>query len=154
LAAALLVFLGQRWREYRETRVLERNQGSRLNLSRRRKERGEGKLKAIVYTAILLAAVFSAVKILPAYVNEYQLSDKIQETARFAVVNRYTEEQVRDEVYRTVQDLSIPAKREDIKVTVSRSLVTISLDYTIPVDLLVYQLTLHFTPSAENKSLI
>jgi hypothetical protein len=154
LAAALLVFLGQRWREYRETRVLERNQGSRLNLIRRRKERGEGKLKAIIYTAILLAAVFSAVKILPAYVNEYQLSDKIQETARFAVVNRYTEEQVRDEVYRTVQDLSIPAKREDIKVTVSRSLVTISLDYTIPVDLLVYQLTLHFTPSAENKSLI
>lgn len=130
------------------------NQGSGLTGVRGRNQRGEGKLKAIIYTAILVAAVFSAVKILPAYVNEYQLSDKIQETARFAVVNRYTEEQVRDEVYKMVQDLSIPAKREDIKVTVSRSLVTISLDYTVPVDLVVYQLTLHFTPSAENRSLI
>jgi len=111
-------------------------------------------MKAIVYTAVLVAAVYSAVKILPAYVNEYQLADKIQETARFAVVNRYTEEQVRDEVYRTVEDLSIPAKREDIKVSVSRAVVSISLDYTIPVDLLVYQLNLHFTPSAENKSLL
>jgi cell division protein FtsL len=137
-----------------EKSVRESNQGSGLTGVRRRNQRGEGKLKAILYTAVLVAAVFSAVKILPAYVNEYQLSDKIQETARFAVVNRYTEEQVREEVYKTVQDLSIPAKREDIKVTVSRSLVTISLDYSVPVDLVVYQLTLHFTPSAENKSLI
>ena len=136
-----------------ETSVRESNEGSGLAGGRRRNQRGEGKLKAVIYTAILVGAVFSAVKILPAYVNEYQLSDKIQETARFAVVNRYTEEQVRDEVYKTVQDLSIPAKREDIKVTVSRALVTISLDYTVPVDLLVYQLTLHFTPSAENRSL-
>jgi len=135
-------------------RVFERNQGTSLQRIRGRKQRGEGKLKAIIYTAILVAAVFSAVKIIPAYVNEYQLSDKIQETARFAVVNRYTEEQVRDEVYKTVQDLSIPVKREDIKVSVSRAIVTISLDYSVPVDLLVYQLTLHFTPSAENKSLI
>jgi len=118
-----------------------------------RNQRGEGRLKAIIYTAILVVAVFSAFKIIPAYVNEYQLSDKIQETARFAVVNRYTDEQIRDEVFRTVQELGIPAKREDIKVTASRSLVTISLDYTVPVDLLVYQLNLHFTPSAENKSL-
>jgi hypothetical protein len=31
--------------------------------------------------------------------------------------------------------------------------VKISMDYTIPVDLLVYQLNLHFTPSSENKAL-
>lgn len=137
-----------------EKSVREGNQGGGLTGVRRRNQRGEGKLKAIIYTAVLVAAVFAAVKILPAYVNEYQISDKIQETARFAVVNRYTEEQVREEVYRTVQDLRIPARREDIKVSVSRSLVTISLDYTVPVDLVVYQLTLHFTPSAENRSLI
>src|SRR5215813_4053786 len=102
----------------REQRVFESDQGRLIGLAKRA-QRGEGKLKAIIYTAILLAAVYSAIKILPAYVNEYQLSDKIQETARFAIVNRYTDEQVRDEVYRTVQELNIPAKREDIKVTVS-----------------------------------
>ena len=27
------------------------------------------------------------------------------------------------------------------------------VDYTVPVDLLVYQMNLHFTPSSENKNL-
>ncbi len=78
-------------------------------------ERGEGKLKAVMYTTILLLAIYSAVKIVPAYVSEYQLADKMQEQARFAVVNRYTEEQIRDKIFKVVQDLEIPAKREDIK---------------------------------------
>jgi len=44
-------------------------------------------------------------------------------------------------------------KREDIKVAVTQSLVKVSLEYTIPVDLLFYSTELHFTPSSENKSL-
>lgn len=116
--------------------------------------RGEGKLKAIVYTVILAAAVYSAVKIIPAYVAEYQLQDKMQEQARFAVVNRYPEDKIRDIIFKEVQDLDIPATREQIKVTANQSVVKISLDYTVPVDLLVYKLDLHFTPSSENKSII
>jgi hypothetical protein len=117
-------------------------------------QRGEGKLKAIIYTAILISAVYSAIKIVPAYVNEYQLQDKMQEQARFAVVNRYPEEQIRDIVFKEIQDLDIPAKREDIKITANNSVVRISLDYTVPVDLLVYKMDLHFTPSSENKSIL
>ncbi|HKW56621.1 MAG TPA: DUF4845 domain-containing protein [Candidatus Acidoferrum sp.] len=121
---------------------------------RRVRERGNGRLKAIVYTVIFLAAIYAAFKIVPAYVNEYQLTDKMQEQARFAVVNRYTEDQIRDNVYREIQDLEIAGvKREDIKVTATQSLVQISLSYTVPVDLLVFHTELHFSPSSENKSL-
>jgi predicted AlkP superfamily phosphohydrolase/phosphomutase len=94
-----------------------------------------------------------AYKILPAYVAEYQLADKMQEQARFSVVNRYSEEQVRDNIFKVVKDLEIPVKREEIKVVSNQDVVKISMDYTVPVDLLVYQLNLHFTPSSENKSL-
>jgi hypothetical protein len=31
--------------------------------------------------------------------------------------------------------------------------VTVDVDYTVPVDLKVYVLNLHFTPSAENRQL-
>jgi len=31
--------------------------------------------------------------------------------------------------------------------------VKIAIDYTVPVDLLVYHFDLHFTPSSENKAL-
>jgi predicted AlkP superfamily phosphohydrolase/phosphomutase len=118
-----------------------------------RAQRGAGTIKAIVWTAILVYGAFVAYKILPAYVAEYQLADKMQEQARFSIVNRYSEEQVRDNVYKVVKDLEIPVKREEIKVVSNNDVVKISMDYTIPVDLLVYQLNLHFTPSSENKAL-
>jgi hypothetical protein len=118
-----------------------------------RSQRGGGTIKAILWTVVLVYGAFVAYKILPAYVAEYQLADKMQEQARFSVVNRYSEEQIRDNIYKVVKDLEIPVKREEIKIFASQEVVRISMDYTIPVDLLVYQLNLHFTPSSENKNL-
>ncbi|HKV24260.1 MAG TPA: hypothetical protein VJN93_06675 [Candidatus Acidoferrum sp.] len=120
----------------------------------RKSERGGASLKAILYTAFLIIGVFVAFKIVPPYVSEYQLSDKMDEQARFAVVNRYSEDKIRDEVYKEIQDLNIPAKRDDIKVTATQEKVIISLDYTVPIDLLVYSTQLHFSPSSENNSVM
>jgi len=120
----------------------------------RRSERGEGKLKAIIVLAIVLLIIYSAVKIVPIYVSNYQLSDKMQEQARFAVVNHYTEDQIRDNIFKVAQDLEIPAKRESIKVLSTNAIVKISVDYTVPVDLFFYHTDLHFSPSSENKALI
>jgi len=119
-----------------------------------RSQRGEGKLKAVVFTVILVAGIFLAYKLVPPYVNEYQLQDKMQELARFGIVNRYSDEQIRDNVYKAVQDLNLPIKREDIKVYISQATCKISLDYSVPVDLLFYSTDLHFSPSSENKSLM
>ncbi len=83
---------------------------------RRTAERGEGKFKAIVYTLILIIGVYVAFKVVPIYVAEYQLKDKMTEQARFAVVNRYSEDQIKDLLFKVVQDLDIPAKRNDIKL--------------------------------------
>ena len=119
----------------------------------RSRQSGAGKIKAIIVTAIIALAVYAAVKIVPPYAAEFQLADKIQEQARFAVVNRYTEEQIRNNIFKVVQDLDIPAKREDIKIESSQQVVKIAMDYTVPIDLLAYHLDLHFTPSSENKAL-
>jgi hypothetical protein len=123
-------------------------------LGSRRKERGEGRFKAIFVLVILILGIYSAVKLVPPYVAEYQLADKIQEQARFAIVNRYTEEQIRENVFKVIQDLDIPAKKTDIKVIANERAVTISVDYIVPVDLLSYHVDLHFTPSSQNKALV
>jgi hypothetical protein len=120
----------------------------------RRAQRGTSKLKAIAFTAIVLFGGYATFKLLPPYMAEYQLSDKMQEEARFAVVNRYTEEQVREAIFKEAQQLEIPIKKEEIKVLASPSVVRISVDYTVPVDLLIYKMEVHFTPSSENKSLL
>jgi hypothetical protein len=116
-------------------------------------QRGEGKLKTVVFVALALLAIYLAFRLVPPYVSEYQLQDKMQEMARFGIVNHYSEEQIRDNIFKVVQDLDVPAKREDIKVSVTQSLVKVSLEYTVPVDMFFYSTELHFTPSSENKSL-
>jgi hypothetical protein len=126
---------------------------NRCDSAHRRSERGEGRLKAILFTAVIVLVIYSAVKIIPPYVSDYQLSDKIQEQARFAAVNRYTEEQIRDNIFKVVQELEIPVKREDIKVAAINAVVKISLKYTVPVDLFFYHMELNFSPSSENKAL-
>jgi hypothetical protein len=126
----------------------------RRNSLRGRSERGEGRLKTILVVAVIVLMIYSAIRIVPAYVNNYQLADKMEEQARFAIVNRYTEEQVRDNIFKVCQELEIPAKREDIKVVSNNAVVKISLQYTVPVDVLSYHLDLHFAPTSENKALI
>ena len=120
----------------------------------KRSQRGEGKLKAIIYTVILVAAVYAAVKVVPVYVAEYQLNDKISEQARFAVVNHYSEDQVRDIIFKVIQDLDIPASREDIKVQNTSHGVMISVNYSVPVDFKVYKTELNFSPSSEGRDLL
>lgn len=119
-----------------------------------RAERGEGKFKAILVTAILAFMLYTAWKVVPPYVDEYQLADKMTETARFASVNRSSEEQIRNSIYKEMQELNIPAKKEDLKVTAEAGRVSISLDYRVPIDLTVYKFDLHFTPSTANKDII
>lgn len=116
-------------------------------------ERGAGKFKTLFILFCFVALIFVGFKTVPAYVAEFQLDDKMQETARFAVVQRETEDQIKDAIFKVIQDLDIPAKRDDIKVTSTNQLVTISVDYRVPVDLLVFQTDLHFSPSSANKSL-
>jgi len=119
----------------------------------RRLERGEGRLKGILIVVIAVLAIYTAWKMVPPYVNNYQLDDSMQEQSRYAMVNRYTEEQIRENIYKKMVDLDIPAKKEDIKIVANNNVVKISLDYTVPVDVLVYHTDLHFTPNSETKSL-
>jgi len=119
----------------------------------RRSERGEGKLKAIIVTGILLLGVIAGIKVIPPYVAYYQLNDKVQEIARFGVVEHSTEDQIKEKVFKTIEDLEIPATRDNIKVNAGSTRVAISVDYTVPVDILFYHVDLHFTPNSENKSL-
>jgi uncharacterized protein YpmS len=117
-------------------------------------ERGEGKAKAIIVTLVLAFLVYTAVKVVPPYVSEYELSDKMQETARFASVNRNSEDQIRKTVMSTIEELQIPATQDDVKVTAAGGRVSITVDYKVPIDLVVYKFDLHFTPTTANKDIL
>jgi hypothetical protein len=117
-------------------------------------EQGGSKLKAIFWTLVFLAIIFAAFKLVPPFVAKYQLQDRMTNEARFATVTPRTEEQIRNNVFQTIQDLEIPARREDIKIENTGRLVRISVEYTVTVDFILFQTDLHFHPVAENRALI
>jgi len=119
----------------------------------RMRSRGGARLKAIVWLLIVGAGIYVGAKVVPIYFANYQLQDKMQTEARFAMVNHRTNEEVRDVIYREIQDRDIPARREDIQVESSQRGVQIRVDYTVTVDLRVYQFNMHFTPSVESNAL-
>ena len=119
--------------------------------STQRLQRGEGRLKGLLYLAFLIIAVFVAIKVVPVYVADYQLKDKMSEQAKFAIVNRYTEDQIKDNIFRTIQDLDIPAKRDDIKVTNTNHGLAIGVQYSVPIDFMVYKTDLNFDTSSEGR---
>ena len=148
LISAIAPRLSASGRSARESPVVSGNMKTT-----KRSQRGEGKLKAIIVTGILILGIFAGVKVIPPYVAYYQLNDKVQEIARFGVVERSTEDQLKEKVFKTIEDLEIPATKDNIKVSAGTSRVTILVDYKVPVDILFYHVDLHFTPSSENKSI-
>ena len=116
-------------------------------------ERGGARIKTLMALIILGSAIFCAVKIVPPYFDNYQLQDSMREMAAYASVTRKQDDDIRADVEKKIKQLGIPATSNDIQVSDDAGNVKISVDYTVPVDLAVYQLQLHFHPQANNASL-
>jgi hypothetical protein len=121
----------------------------------RSRECGGAKLNLFLTLVVLAAMGISAVKIVPPYVNNYELQDSMRTEAEFAESGypKKTPDDVRQDVLKKAQDLGIPAGPQDIQLDMANGNVSISLDYSIPVDLYVYQLTLQFHPHADNHTI-
>lgn len=117
-------------------------------------QRGASKLKTTISLLVLVALVYVGVKVVPAYVDNYQLEDAMKTEARFAAVNRKSPDQVRRDVYKKIQELGIPATPEDIRVVPTSGYgIRITVKYTVVVDLPGYTLRLNFEPTADNMSI-
>jgi len=116
-------------------------------------ERGAGRLKAILWTLVLASFVYVTVKVAPALVNDFEFQDGIQTIARFASANRQTPEQIRAAVMKEAQKDDVPAAAEDVKIEAVSGNVKIHVEYSVIVDLKVYQWTLNFHPAVSNDSL-
>jgi hypothetical protein len=118
-------------------------------------ERGSSKVNLILTLLILGAMVFAGVKIVPVYFANYQFQDAIESESRFALTGypKKNAEDIRDDIFHKAQDLGIPAQRDAIHVALGNGTVDIGLDYSVPIDLSVYQFSLQFHPHADNHTI-
>ena len=111
---------------------------------------GIGSLRIIFVLLVLGSVAYVAIKLIPIYVNSYEVQDYIRQLAIKASVERVRPEAIQDQVTAHAVEQDLPVTRDNVKVTMSGGKVRIDMDYTVPVDLKVYILSLHFTPSSED----
>jgi hypothetical protein len=116
-------------------------------------QRGGAKIKFLVTVVVLGILAFAGIKIVPAFFANYQLQDAVTNEARFATSTypKKTPDDVREDIFKKMQELDVPAKREDIRVTSDGTLVSITLDYTVTFDLAVTQFSHPFHVHADSR---
>lgn len=119
---------------------------------RREIERGGGKLKALVVLLVVLGIFYSGFRIVPYYVNNYELQEEMTREARFSGVEQKSPQQVRDDILNRATQHGITVRPDDVQVEPDPNGYRISLSYSVSVDLLGYELLLKFHPTADAGS--
>ena len=118
-------------------------------------ERGFISFSAILGLVIVVATIFSAVRLLPPYIANYQFQDYIDNTARTATYNSVSEADLKKEVMARARELGITLQDRQLEVRKVRGgSVSIRTTYDVPVDLIARQVVLHFEPSAGNQNIV
>jgi len=124
--------------------------GAAANL---RGQHGGSRLKAIIWLLILLAFGYTGFKVVPVLFANYEFTDTVLSTAQLAAVNRQTDDQIKDSLVKAAQDDGLPVTTDEIQVSHRGYNVDISVDYSVTVDLRVYQWTFHFHPTAGSTAI-
>jgi len=118
------------------------------------RQRGSGHLKTLIWLGIFAAFLYVSFEIGPVLFAEYQFQDEITSIARYAPYTRPSIDDVRKDVLAKAQSHDLPVTAEDIKVTPHGYGVEIDVNYSVTVNLTVYQYTFDFHPTATSVSLI
>jgi len=111
-------------------------------------------MKAIIWTMALAAFVYVMAVTVPVLINEYQFQDSLDQIARFASVNHRTPDLIQKAVLEEAQKEELPVDAENVKVTGSGGNVHINVEYSVTIDLKVYQWTLDFHPASSNSAIL
>ena len=118
-------------------------------------ERGGAKFNFLLTVLVLGTIGYAGFKVVPAYVDDYQFQDFIQQESRFALAGypKKSPDDIRNDVIKKARELDLPLKSEDIRISVSPTSVDVSADYSVTFDLSVYQWSHDFHHHADNHTL-
>ncbi len=123
-------------------------------MRKHRSERGFLSFGAIIVLLVLACGIFVAIKLLPPYINNYQLQDSINDIALRSTYSQITEEEIRKTVITGARDDGVNLLPQQVTVHKRGPTVEIAVKYSVSVDLLVSQVPLNFEPSSANKNVL
>ncbi|HUJ40949.1 MAG TPA: hypothetical protein VLW54_10405 [Candidatus Acidoferrales bacterium] len=107
-------------------------------------------MKLLVVLVVLAMIGYTCFRVVPPYVNNYQLQDTCQSESAMFAAHQKTDQKVKETVWAEIQSLGLPVTQDAIKVQVIGRTARISVDYTITVNLFGYDLNLEFHPQGES----
>ncbi len=111
-------------------------------------------LKALLALVLFGVLVFLAIKLVPPYINNYEFTDALENTARLATYAQgKSEDDIRQDVLAKAKELSLPVRPEDVTITKSTYGVNIAVKYNVRVEIPGHVFNLNFNPEVGNKML-
>jgi hypothetical protein len=111
-------------------------------------------LKSIFWVLVLLISGFVLYKVLPAYWGNFKVNQMISEQAVQYTNFPKRDEAIAAEISQKAQDLSVPLTPEQVTVVRTGSDLTISIAYSVHIDLPVYPFDLNFKNSTTNHNVM
>jgi len=118
-------------------------------------QRGGAKLRALIWTVILLSFVYVCYKVVPAYYANYEFEDWLKTQVPFLMVNHTTDDALFAAIIKELKNDGVTITKENIKIIQNTSQgINVQIDYNVNCDLMFYQLTLHFSPQMNSQALV
>ena len=110
-----------------------------------------GKLKGLVFLAVVVAGFYVAWNMVPPYFNNYKLQDDLDDIARRNSYTQTNEDGVRQIVINKARQDDVTLKEDQIMVTRGPDGLGITVHYTVHLDMVVRPVDLDFTANSINK---
>jgi hypothetical protein len=103
------------------------------------RERGSGRIGVVVWIALMGAAVFAAVQMIPMKVAIYEFHDHVETQTRFmATSSRFSEAKLREAILDKAEELSLPVNPKQLSIKRTGKHIQVRLQHEVDVDLAVY----------------
>jgi hypothetical protein len=133
---------------------IESQNGARQPLVTRG-QRGGARIRTLIWMALLVSFIFFSYKVIPPYFANYQLEDWLKTQIPFLMVTHTTDDALYASIIREMHNEGIEVTNDNIKIIQNNSRgINVQIDYTVKLDLLVYQTNLHFTPEMNSQALV
>jgi len=111
--------------------------------------------KLILGVGVIVLVVFLGLKTVPVFFSNYEFEDFIKEEALQSTYSTRSEDDIRDAVIKHAHNYDISLTPPQVHVSRTggngTGSLTIEADYSVPIDLPGYSMTLDFHPSTKNK---
>ena len=108
------------------------------------------RLKALIGFALVVGFAYVCYVVGPAYFNNYQFQDDLNQQLKFLQNNRSDDDNIKAEVMKKAVNDGLTIAPEQIRITRVNRTITVDVTYTVHIDLPGYSTDIDFHPSATN----